>query len=330
MTEDEARAALSARGWTLHIRKRRARQFAYAARRDGNTVQERYLAALDAPELPAVITALPNMRAAHEDQDSGQAQPTARELASLSRRMPNFAEILHKAACEGRITGYTPPTKIIWPAGGIYTHLAGGDVLRGGDLAREVRRELGQSEWLLSPLEQLVFPVRPGDKPDTCMPLAKLIDLLRPYLSEAKSKPVAQSLFEALPNRQQLLASNVAQPAPAKTPRIAPQQNRPAPVQPMPAEQPPRKIAPPVAQPAKADRRLSPAGTIRAHLRVLGWKSDYREVWFALDDTTSCKIPGGQALWNDWCEDMPEEVIRKAVTEMEKRLDIPALLIWKE
>jgi hypothetical protein len=190
MTIDEVRAALSARGWTLHIRKRRARSFAYAARRDGNKVQERYLAALDAPELPAVIT--------------------------------------------------------------------------------------------------------------------------------------------ALPNRQQPPASNVAQPAPAKTPRIAPQQNRPAPVQPTPAEQQPRQIAPPVAQPAKADRRLSPAGTIRAHLRVLGWKSDYREVWFALDDMTSCKIPGGQALWNDWCEDMPEEVIRKAVTEMEKRLDIPALLIWKE
>jgi hypothetical protein len=56
--EDKARAALKARGWTLHIRQRRSRSFAYAARRGE---KERYLAALDAPDLLSHIAALPNV-----------------------------------------------------------------------------------------------------------------------------------------------------------------------------------------------------------------------------------------------------------------------------
>src|SRR6266542_3164058 len=84
-----------------------------------------------------------------------------KELAILAARMPNFAEILSKAAREGRVTGYTPPTKIIWPAGEIYTHLARGDVLHGLDLAHEIRRELGQEEYAMTPLQILLSAVRP-------------------------------------------------------------------------------------------------------------------------------------------------------------------------
>jgi len=104
------------------------------------------------------------------------------ELAILAVRMPNFAEILYKAAREGRMSGYTPMTEIIWPAGTMYTHLARGNVMRGSELAREVRLELGQSEWLLTPLQKLVWTVRLGDKPATSEPLKQFVDLLKPYL----------------------------------------------------------------------------------------------------------------------------------------------------
>ena len=110
-------------------------------------------------------------------------EPTReQELAILARRMPNFAEILTAAARRGQMTGYEPPTHIIAPAGAIYTHLARGDVLRGVDLGREVSKELGQSEWLCTPLEKLLNTVRPGDKPATSEPLAQFVELLRPYL----------------------------------------------------------------------------------------------------------------------------------------------------
>lgn len=44
---NQARAALTARGWTLRIRARRAREYMYAARRAGAKIEETYLGALD-------------------------------------------------------------------------------------------------------------------------------------------------------------------------------------------------------------------------------------------------------------------------------------------
>jgi len=99
-------------------------------------------------------------------------------------------EILSKAAREGRMSGYTPMTEIIWPAGTMFTHLARGNVMRGSELAREVRLELGQSEWLLTPLQQLVWAVRPGDKPAISEPLKQFVAFLEPYLLYPGVKPV--------------------------------------------------------------------------------------------------------------------------------------------
>ncbi len=118
------------------------------------------------------------------------SEPTIeQELSILARRMPNFAEILYKAAKLGQMTGYTPPTQIIWPAGTAYTHLARGNVMRGLDLAHEVREESGQSKWQLSPLEKLLYAVRPGDKPATSEPLKTFLKLLEPYLLYPEKKP---------------------------------------------------------------------------------------------------------------------------------------------
>jgi hypothetical protein len=61
MTEAEIRAALQKRGWTYHPRKRRERIFAYASHRNGKNVDERYLAALDAPNLEKRMKQLPNV-----------------------------------------------------------------------------------------------------------------------------------------------------------------------------------------------------------------------------------------------------------------------------
>jgi len=112
------------------------------------------------------------------------------ELVCLSRRMPNFAEILSKAAREGRMSGYTPMTEITWPAGTIYTHLARGNVMHAIALAHEIRLELGQSEWVLTPLQNLLWVVRSGDKPATSEPLKQFVDLLKPYLLYRDVKPV--------------------------------------------------------------------------------------------------------------------------------------------
>jgi len=115
------------------------------------------------------------------------------ELTTLAARMKNFAEILVLAAREGRMTGYTPMTKIIWPSGTIYTHLACGNVLRGSDLAREVRKGLGGSEWSMTPLEHLLRQVRPGDTPATSETLAQFVAVLRPYLLQPeKPMPATQ------------------------------------------------------------------------------------------------------------------------------------------
>jgi hypothetical protein len=61
MTEAEIRAALQKRGWTYHPRKRRERVFVYASHRNGKQVEDRYLAALDAPNLEERIQQLPNV-----------------------------------------------------------------------------------------------------------------------------------------------------------------------------------------------------------------------------------------------------------------------------
>jgi hypothetical protein len=119
------------------------------------------------------------------------SEPTReQELKILAARMPNFAEILVKEARAGRMTGYEPMTEIISPAGTIYTHLARGNVLRGVDLAHEVRKALGQSEWLPTSLEKLLLTVRPGDKPHTSEPLKLFVDLLRPHLLYPESAKI--------------------------------------------------------------------------------------------------------------------------------------------
>jgi hypothetical protein len=245
ITLDEIRDQIAARGWTCRPKLRRGKPYIYAVRREGARLTEKYLGAVDRPDILDQIATLPNRHGQAEqiddqapaptfpderqistqqaespsttgqDEEGYQAQLLAKELTILAGRMPNFAEILHKAAREGRITGYTPPTKYIWPSAAIYTHLARGDVLRGVDLAREIRRELQQNEWLLSPLEKLVHAVRPGDTPATCEALARFTALLRPYLlyPEVKSKPVTPSLFdnrEVLPNSKPGPDRNIA------------------------------------------------------------------------------------------------------------------------
>jgi hypothetical protein len=113
------------------------------------------------------------------------------ELSALAAKMKNFAEILVLATREGRMTGYTPMTEIIWPAGTIYTHLECGNVLRGSDLSREVRKGLGGSEWLMTPLQHLLRSVRPGETPATNEALAQFVEVLRPYLLYPEKIPPA-------------------------------------------------------------------------------------------------------------------------------------------
>src|SRR5947209_3442055 len=98
----QVKTALQARGWTLHLKQRRGRSYAYAARRTGARTQDRYLAPLD--DLSAILArveALPNNRAAvgqHlEKRDQAQevqakdCDPerlrTISELLELGRRM---------------------------------------------------------------------------------------------------------------------------------------------------------------------------------------------------------------------------------------------------
>jgi hypothetical protein len=71
MTEAEIRAALQKRGWTYHPRKRRERTFVYASHRNGKEVDERYLAALDAPNIEECLEKLPNV--AQQTQQEHQA-----------------------------------------------------------------------------------------------------------------------------------------------------------------------------------------------------------------------------------------------------------------
>ncbi len=95
------------------------------------------------------------------------------------------------------MSGYTPMTEIIWPAGTIYTHLARGNVMRGSELAREVRLELGQSEWSNTPLQNLLWVVRPGDRPATSEPLKVFVALLSAYLlyPDKAERATQQSLW---------------------------------------------------------------------------------------------------------------------------------------
>ncbi len=90
--EDQVRAALKARGWTLHIRQRRSRPFAYAAKRG---MKERYLAALDAPDLLALIEALPNVaqRPVWEEVAPVEKQPRCSRFYaedSIHRHIPDM------------------------------------------------------------------------------------------------------------------------------------------------------------------------------------------------------------------------------------------------
>jgi hypothetical protein len=67
------KAALQPRGYTLHIKARRAREYAYAARRIGTRTEDKYLAALnDLPAIMACIETLPNGSTLNVGQ-----QPTA-------------------------------------------------------------------------------------------------------------------------------------------------------------------------------------------------------------------------------------------------------------
>src|SRR5438874_10973748 len=58
---EQVKTALHTRGWTLHLKQRRARIYAYAARRTGTSTEDVYLAPFaDLPAILARVAALPN------------------------------------------------------------------------------------------------------------------------------------------------------------------------------------------------------------------------------------------------------------------------------
>src|SRR5437660_11147919 len=81
---EQVKTELQTRGWTLHLKQRRARIYAYAARHTGTRTEDRYLAPFDdLPVMLARVAALPNGHA----PDVGQ--PLAkRELVQANGRDP--------------------------------------------------------------------------------------------------------------------------------------------------------------------------------------------------------------------------------------------------
>lgn len=79
----QVKTALQARGWTLHLKRRRQREYAYAARRNDSRTQDRYLAPLD--DLAALlvhVATLPNT----ETPAVGQQPAENQVQASISDR----------------------------------------------------------------------------------------------------------------------------------------------------------------------------------------------------------------------------------------------------
>jgi hypothetical protein len=132
MPEDKVRAALKARGWTLHIRTRRARSFAYAAKRGE---KERYLAALDAPNLLVLIEALPNVaqRPLWEEVAPAQEQPlcaTVFDEGLIHRHVPDMTQpggydclgMYWCAACADRLDLMKKAEQLGWPEISYFPH----------------------------------------------------------------------------------------------------------------------------------------------------------------------------------------------------------------
>ena len=130
-------------------------------------------------------------------QTSEEMEPTVeQELTILARRFPHFAKVLEEAALFGRMSGYSPMTTIIWPAGTISVHLAHGNAIRSLALVEEICQELHSSPLRLTPLQKLLWAVRAGDKPATSEPLKRFVDLLQPYLPTSEMKAIqATQLF---------------------------------------------------------------------------------------------------------------------------------------
>jgi hypothetical protein len=97
MTVEEIRAAIHARGWTYRPKFRRRREYAYAVKRNGAELDEKYLGAIDSPKLPARIAALPNSQ--EPDQTPApeiHSEHQALDLDSLTTYDP--ANLDHRGA----------------------------------------------------------------------------------------------------------------------------------------------------------------------------------------------------------------------------------------
>src|SRR5205085_3249195 len=97
---EQVKTAQHTRGWTLHLKQRRAR--VYAARRIGTRTEDRYLAPLDdLPSILARVAALPNGHA----PDVGQ--PLAKhELVQANDRDPERLRTISELLELGRRMGY--------------------------------------------------------------------------------------------------------------------------------------------------------------------------------------------------------------------------------
>jgi hypothetical protein len=82
MTVEEIRAAIQAKGWTYRPKTRRQREFVYAVRRNGAKLDEKYLGAMDNPNLLAKIEALPSSGPATVAQQQQEREPGAQIDAS--------------------------------------------------------------------------------------------------------------------------------------------------------------------------------------------------------------------------------------------------------
>lgn len=101
-TITQVKTALQTRGWTLHLKQRRQREYAYAARRIGTRTEDRYLAPLD--DVAAILTrvaALPN----GHDSDVGQ-RPEKDAQGQASENDPERLRTISELLELGRLMGY--------------------------------------------------------------------------------------------------------------------------------------------------------------------------------------------------------------------------------
>src|SRR6266566_8336592 len=99
---ERVKTELQTRGWTLHLKPRRARVYSYAARRTGTRTEDVYLAPLD--DLPAIlarVAVLPNGHA----PDVGQ-HLAKRELVQASESDPQRLRLQSELLELGRRMGY--------------------------------------------------------------------------------------------------------------------------------------------------------------------------------------------------------------------------------